>query len=116
MRGKALAAEIGFRQLERLDLGAHGAVEHEDALGRGLAQGLEDFGAVGGADFELGHPLFLSLPSCPGSARASTTNSHAGKGVDGRAKPGHDIRGRHAATFSASTFACGRSPSRWQIA
>ena len=33
VRGKALAAKIGFRQLESLDLGPHGAVEHEDALG-----------------------------------------------------------------------------------
>ena len=33
---EALAAEIGLAELQGLDLGAHGAVEHEDALARRL--------------------------------------------------------------------------------
>ena len=35
---EALAAEVGLRQLERLDLGPHGAVEHQDALCGGFAR------------------------------------------------------------------------------
>ena len=47
---EALAAEILLGELQRLDLGAHGAVEHEDALGRGFAQGALDIGTVSEAD------------------------------------------------------------------
>ena len=65
VRGKALAAKIGFRQLESLDLGPHGAVEHEDALGCGLAQRGKDFCAIAGANFILGH-FALSLSVMPG--------------------------------------------------
>ena len=38
MRLEALAAEIRFRQLVALNHRAHGAVEHEDALGEQLFQ------------------------------------------------------------------------------
>ena len=53
MVAEALAAKILFGELQRLDLGAHGAVEHEDALGRRFAQGALDIGAVGGLDLVI---------------------------------------------------------------
>ena len=36
--GEARAAIAGLVELEVLDFGAHGAVEHQDALGGGMAQ------------------------------------------------------------------------------
>ena len=42
---EALAAEVGLRQLVALDHRAHRAVEEEDALREGMAQGLLDGGA-----------------------------------------------------------------------
>ena len=49
-----LAAEIGLVEAERLDLRAHGAVEHEDAPLRGLAERLGGAVAALGARVEDG--------------------------------------------------------------
>jgi hypothetical protein len=50
--GEALRAEVALRQPQVLDLGPHGAVEHEDAPVRDLADRLRDFGAVDGGKLE----------------------------------------------------------------
>jgi len=34
-----------------------------------------------------------TLPSCPGSARASTPSRRGSQDVDGRVEPGHDDKG-----------------------
>ena len=57
---EAFAAEILLRELQPLDLRAHGTVEDEDALGRGGAQRPEDLGAVGGVSRRGGHAGSLS--------------------------------------------------------
>ena len=44
---EAVAAEVVLVEAEALDLGAHGAVEHEDPLAGGGGQGLERRGAMG---------------------------------------------------------------------
>ena len=43
---EAMAAKIVLRQAEQLDLGAHGAVENENALGCRLAQRLLRLGRI----------------------------------------------------------------------
>jgi len=50
---ETLAPELGLGQLEVLDLRTHCAVEHEDALGCGLAQRALDLGAVDGSGLEV---------------------------------------------------------------
>ena len=50
--GEALAAELLLGEAVPLDHRAHGAVEHEDSLGRGGLQRGADFGTLGG---EIGH-------------------------------------------------------------
>ena len=45
---EAVAAEMGLVEAEPLDLRAHGAVEDEDALARGLRQRGEYLGPAGG--------------------------------------------------------------------
>ncbi len=44
---EALAAKLVLAETEPLDLRAHGAVEHQDALGGGPGQRRADFRAVG---------------------------------------------------------------------
>ncbi|MNU08123.1 hypothetical protein D3C72_2540260 [compost metagenome] len=50
---EALAAEIGLGEPLVLDLRPHRAVEHEDALGSGLAQRALNLGAVDGGGLEV---------------------------------------------------------------
>ena len=59
---EALAAVAGFVELQRLDERPHGAVEDQDALGGGRAQGRADLVAAGeGFRFSCGfrHPRTL---------------------------------------------------------
>ncbi len=71
-RVEAGTAVARLVEAEGLDHGAHGAVEHEDALGRGLAERGFDLGAVGGLGLELVHcnATFRRPPApAPGAGR-----------------------------------------------
>ncbi len=76
---ETVPAEIRLRELAVLDLGAHRAVEHEDALGRGFAESREHFDAVGGADVGHGDALFRFFCSMVG--RLLRTRSQAAAAV-----------------------------------
>ena len=63
---EALAAKILFREARALQLRAHRAVEHENALGGGFAERLEHVGAIGGARSMDSHSicsLFIAVES-----------------------------------------------------
>ncbi len=58
---EARAAKRALVEPQRLDHRAHGAVEHEDALARGLAQRALDFGAVDGRKFFRHEAALISV-------------------------------------------------------
>src|SRR5260370_9971722 len=79
---------VGLAELERLDFGAQGAVEHQDGLAGTAAQLGFDRGWGDGFHYRYAR---LDLSSWPRSSRPSTSFApRAVEGVDGLDKPGHD--------------------------
>ena len=69
-RVEAGAAVARLVEAEGLDHGAHGAVEHQDALGRGFAERGLHVGAVGGLGLDLyGHCIDFQAAACAGCGR-----------------------------------------------
>jgi hypothetical protein len=107
---EALAAKILFGQLQRLDLGSHGAVEHENAFGRRFAQGALDIRTVSEAD--VAHhlsPSFRGRAAEPGThdqtRRGSIENGTSTPLASGfRALACSELRNDKVGARAASTF------------